>query len=137
MYTRLYTNVLNRYHWMYSATAFNHAYADSGVFCINSSAHPTQLRALVQVIVHELAILASGKKSNELQFHEKRIHNTYYLVVVVVYIFFKFQFHEKKILLILHMYLCTFNFFFEYRRYRIGGIQSRQISIKIHANDES
>lgn len=60
MYTRLYTNVLNRYHWMYSATAFNHAYADSGVFCINSSAHPTQLRALVQVIVHELAILASG-----------------------------------------------------------------------------
>ena len=48
---------------MYSATAFNHAYADSGVFCINSSAHPTQLRALVQVIVHELAILASGKKN--------------------------------------------------------------------------
>ena len=36
MYTRLYTNVLNRYHWMYSATAFNHAYSDSGVFCISS-----------------------------------------------------------------------------------------------------
>ena len=36
MYTRLYTNVLNQYHWMYSAAAFNHAYADSGVFCINS-----------------------------------------------------------------------------------------------------
>ena len=34
MYTRLYTNVLNQYHWMYSAAAFNHAYADSGVFCI-------------------------------------------------------------------------------------------------------
>ncbi|EDS33868.1 mitochondrial-processing peptidase alpha subunit [Culex quinquefasciatus] len=29
MYTRLYTNVLNRYHWMYSATAYNHAYGDS------------------------------------------------------------------------------------------------------------
>ena len=85
MYTRLYTNVLNRYHWMYSATAFNHAYADSGVFCINSSAHPTQLRALVQVIVHELAILASGKKSNELQFHEKRIH--YILVVQTLRVF--------------------------------------------------
>ena len=94
MYTRLYTNVLNRYHWMYSATAFNHAYADSGVFCINSSAHPTQLRALVQVIVHELAILASGKKSNELQFHEKRIH--YILVVHSIFFFLKFQFHEKK-----------------------------------------
>ena len=36
MYTRLYTNVLNQYHWMYSAAAYNHAYADSGVFCINS-----------------------------------------------------------------------------------------------------
>ena len=73
MYTRLYTNVLNRYHWMYSATAFNHAYADSGVFCINSSAHPTQLRALVQVIVHELAILASGKKTNiKPQFHGEK-----------------------------------------------------------------
>lgn len=36
MYTRLYTNVLNRYHWMYSSTALNHAYADSGVFCISS-----------------------------------------------------------------------------------------------------
>merc|ERR1712141_749270 len=61
MYTRLYTNVLNRYHWMYSATAFNHAYMDSGIFCINSSAHPSQLAALAQVIVHELAILASGE----------------------------------------------------------------------------
>ena len=92
MYTRLYTNVLNRYHWMYSATAFNHAYADSGVFCINSSAHPTQLRALVQVIVHELAILASGKKSNELQFHVKRIH----YILVVVYIFFEISISREK-----------------------------------------
>lgn len=57
MYTRLYTNVLNKYHWMYSATAFNHAYADTGVFCINSSAHPSQLSSLAQVIVHELALL--------------------------------------------------------------------------------
>ena len=61
MYTRLYTNVLNRYHWMYSATAFNHAYMDSGVFCISSSAHPQQIGAMAQVIVHELAVLASGK----------------------------------------------------------------------------
>ena len=63
MYTRLYTNVLNRYHWMYSATAFNHAYMDSGVFCISSSAHPQQIGAMAQVIVHELAVLASGKIS--------------------------------------------------------------------------
>merc|ERR1719400_292256 len=39
MYTRLYTRVLNKYHWMYSATAYNHAYNDSGIFCIHASSH--------------------------------------------------------------------------------------------------
>uniref|UniRef100_A0A1S4J4F8 Mitochondrial-processing peptidase subunit alpha n=1 Tax=Culex quinquefasciatus TaxID=7176 RepID=A0A1S4J4F8_CULQU len=43
MYTRLYTNVLNRYHWMYSATAYNHAYGDSGLFCIHATAPPTHV----------------------------------------------------------------------------------------------
>ena len=42
MYSRLYLNVLNRYHWIYSATAFHHSYADSGVFCIHGSCHPSQ-----------------------------------------------------------------------------------------------
>lgn len=53
MYTRLYTHVLNRYHWMTSATAYNHAYSDSGLFCIHASSHPKQLRDLVNVIVKE------------------------------------------------------------------------------------
>ena len=55
MYTRLYTRVLNRYHWMYSATAYNHAYNDSGIFCIIASCHPQQLQELTQVT--ELLIL--------------------------------------------------------------------------------
>ena len=49
MYTRLYTHVLNRYHWMYSATAFNHAYNDTGLFCISASAPPDQLTETTQV----------------------------------------------------------------------------------------
>ena len=49
MYTRLYTRVLNRYHWMYSATAYNHAYNDSGIFCIHASSHPQSLVELTQV----------------------------------------------------------------------------------------
>ena len=53
MYTRLYTNVLNRFHWMFSATAYNHAYVDAGLFCIHASCHPSQLRDLVNVIVKE------------------------------------------------------------------------------------
>lgn len=43
MYTRLYTSVLNRHHWMYEATAFNHAYGDTGLFCIKSSGPPERL----------------------------------------------------------------------------------------------
>lgn len=44
MYSRLYLNVLNRYHWIYACTAFNHSYLDSGIFCINASSHPSQVR---------------------------------------------------------------------------------------------
>ena len=67
MYTRLYTRVLNKvveelffaiftqnlfsqYHWMYSATAYNHAYNDSGIFCIHASSHPQSLVELTQVM---------------------------------------------------------------------------------------
>lgn len=67
MYTRLYTHVLNRYHWMYSATAYNHAYSDSGIFCINASAHPSQLADLVQVLVRELVAITGQISDSELQ----------------------------------------------------------------------
>ncbi|XP_066293779.1 mitochondrial-processing peptidase subunit alpha-like [Branchiostoma lanceolatum] len=53
MYTRLYLNVLNRYHWMYNATAYHHSYEDTGLFCIHASAHPTEVRELVGVLVRE------------------------------------------------------------------------------------
>lgn len=64
MYTRLYTQVLNRFHWMYSATAFNHAYGDSGLFCITASAPPQHLGDMTQVITHEMAKL-TGHIGNE------------------------------------------------------------------------
>jgi len=54
MFTRLYTDVLNRFHWMNNATAYNHCYQDSGIFCIRASAHPDQLRELVEVVVKQL-----------------------------------------------------------------------------------
>ena len=49
MYSRLYLNVLNRYHWIYACTAFNHSYSDSGIFCINASSHPSQVRSFSDV----------------------------------------------------------------------------------------
>jgi len=59
MYSRLYTNVLNRNHWMFASTAFNHSYADSGLFCIHSSAHPSEARKMVRVITEEYAKLVT------------------------------------------------------------------------------
>ncbi|XP_065156191.1 mitochondrial-processing peptidase subunit alpha-like [Atheta coriaria] len=67
MYTRLYTNVLNKYHWMYSATAYNHAYADSGLFCIHASAPPAQLRDMVEVIVKEMVFMTNNITETELR----------------------------------------------------------------------
>ncbi|KAI1280481.1 Mitochondrial-processing peptidase subunit alpha [Halotydeus destructor] len=67
MYTRLYTNVLNRYHWMYNATAYNHAYNDTGLFCIHASAHPSQLRDVINVIVKETVSMASQISETELK----------------------------------------------------------------------
>lgn len=67
MYTRLYTNVLNRYHWMYSATAYNHAYMDSGLFCIHASAPPTHVRNMVEVITKELVNMSTAPNPTELK----------------------------------------------------------------------
>ncbi|KAH8319825.1 hypothetical protein KR074_007120, partial [Drosophila pseudoananassae] len=66
MYSRLYTKVLNRYHWMYSATAYNHAYADTGVFCIHGSAPPQHMNDMVEVITREMMGMAADPGREEL-----------------------------------------------------------------------
>lgn len=38
---------LPRYHWIHTATAYNHAYEDSGLFCIHASAHPSQVNVSI------------------------------------------------------------------------------------------
>lgn len=67
MYTRLYTNVLNRYHWMFSATAYNHAYNDTGLFCIHASAPHSNVRNMAEVLIRELVNMASEPGSQELK----------------------------------------------------------------------
>ena len=44
MYTHLYQEVLSRHHWVYWAMAQNHAYVDSGIFCLFGSCHPSKVR---------------------------------------------------------------------------------------------
>jgi processing peptidase subunit alpha len=53
MYTRLYQDVLTRHHWIYSALAQNHAYSDSGIFCLFGSAAPAMARELTEVLCME------------------------------------------------------------------------------------
>lgn len=47
-----------RYHWMYNATAYNHVYGDTGLFCIHASAPPQYVRDMVQVIIQEMLNMA-------------------------------------------------------------------------------
>jgi processing peptidase subunit alpha len=54
MYSRLYLNVLNRYHFMFNATAYNQSYNDSGVFCIHASSPPENFNDMCSVITKEL-----------------------------------------------------------------------------------
>jgi len=61
MYTRLYLQVLNRYHWIYSALALNHPYQDSGIFTINGSSHPNHGWDLTQVIIKQFKEMQNGK----------------------------------------------------------------------------
>ncbi|XP_013793391.1 mitochondrial-processing peptidase subunit alpha-like [Limulus polyphemus] len=75
MYTRLYTNVLNRHHWMYNATAYNHAYNDSGIFCIHAGAHPSQLKDLVEVIVMEFTKMTGRISEDELNRARKQLQS--------------------------------------------------------------
>lgn len=75
MYSRLYTNVLNRYHWMYNATAYNHAYNDTGIFCIHASADPPALSELVSIIVNEFAMLTGRIGEVELSRAKKQLQS--------------------------------------------------------------
>ncbi|XP_011408622.2 PREDICTED: mitochondrial-processing peptidase subunit alpha-like, partial [Amphimedon queenslandica] len=53
MYTQLYLNVLNKHHWIYHAQAINHAYSDTGTFCLFGSSHPSMSRKLVEVLCQQ------------------------------------------------------------------------------------
>lgn len=59
MYSRLYLNVLNHYHFMFNATAYNQSYYDSGIFCVHASSPPENMKDMCHVVVKEI------KKMNE------------------------------------------------------------------------
>ncbi|KAK0646066.1 mitochondrial processing peptidase alpha subunit-like protein [Cercophora newfieldiana] len=58
MYSRLYTDVLNRHAWVESCVAFNHSYTDSGLFGIAASCVPGHAVHMLEVMCRELHHLA-------------------------------------------------------------------------------
>lgn len=65
--------LFDRHHWMFSATAYNHAYLDSGLFCIHASAPPTNVHEMVEVIMKELVNMAGALGEPELQVNDRNI----------------------------------------------------------------
>ena len=53
MYSRLFTNVLNRYHWVESISAYNSSYKDSGLFGIYGTCLPDKVPDLMTVMCNE------------------------------------------------------------------------------------
>ncbi|AAS51295.1 ACR069Cp [Eremothecium gossypii ATCC 10895] len=62
MYSRLYTNVLNKYHFVDNCMAFHHSYSDSGLFGISISVYPNAARYMAPIIAEELISLLPGGK---------------------------------------------------------------------------
>ena len=60
---------------MFNATAYNHAYNDSGIFCIHASADPTALGELVEIIVNEFAIMVGQIGVTELERAKKQLQS--------------------------------------------------------------
>lgn len=63
MYTQLYLRLLNKHHWVYHAQALNHAYSDSGIFCLFGSTHPQEVWCTYYVLVINVYLL-TGQTTN-------------------------------------------------------------------------
>jgi processing peptidase subunit alpha len=66
MYSRLYTNVLNKFGWVQNATAMNSCYKDSGLFGIYGAAEPRNGGQLVQVLAEQLKGMGGAVTDEEL-----------------------------------------------------------------------
>ena len=69
---------------MHNATAYNHAYADSGFFCIHASSHPSQIRELVDVVTREIVAMAGKIDATELAVSLKQLNDLFLLCNSIV-----------------------------------------------------
>jgi mitochondrial-processing peptidase subunit alpha len=55
------------YHWMYNSTAYNHSYADAGLFCIRASGPPEKINEMAKIILKQFFLLTEGVDKAELE----------------------------------------------------------------------
>lgn len=68
MYTRLYSEILNKHGWVSAASAFNHCYSDGGLFGIHAVCEdPAYLNNLIEVVGLQVGKLAGPLASGELE----------------------------------------------------------------------
>ena len=75
MYTRLYTNVLNRYHAVDFCAGFHHCYADSGLFGISASVYPQFAPRVAEIIAQQLHALTGRMPGGIEEIEFKRAKN--------------------------------------------------------------
>lgn len=66
MYSRLYTQVLNRHHWIESCRVFDAFYRHTGLFGIQGSALPSHARDLVEVLLEQMRAMTEPLTPDEL-----------------------------------------------------------------------
>lgn len=67
MYTRLFSDILNRHGWVSSAVAFNHCYADTGLFGVHASCgDPAHLNNLIEIVGTQVGKMAAPLGKDEL-----------------------------------------------------------------------
>ncbi|CAI5437811.1 unnamed protein product [Caenorhabditis angaria] len=67
MYSRMYSEVMYRHHWMYTAIANNYSYRDSGLFTVTGSCDPEAINHALIVLIHELLRIPQGADKQELE----------------------------------------------------------------------
>lgn len=67
MHSRLYTRVLNQYHWVHSCTAFSQTFNSTGLLGIQAACEPPHAQRMLDVMCNELTALASPVPGEQLE----------------------------------------------------------------------
>lgn len=79
MYSRLYSNVLNKYDWAESCTCFNSIFTDSSLFGIYGTALPDKAHSLVDVMSKEVIRMTGPVDATELARAKNQLRSAVYM----------------------------------------------------------